>query len=155
MALTFQTSTLISIIDSIIADVKAADDEYAEAKKAARDQHRDEFLRDGMPRVRHLRDYLTRCLSSDTPPDHSTAKMVYGVDERYNNGIRFFTPGGDSGVLRRSTVYARIDELQGIAELLRAHHEPTITSYQLKELGTHPRDLEKLFRAAALAGAQK
>lgn len=68
--------------------------------------------------------------------------------------VTWFTEGGDGNVSKAKSGFWRMDELAGMAELLRAHQEPTITAHQLKELGTHPKDLERLFRTAAAAGAK-
>jgi hypothetical protein len=104
--------------------------------------------------VRELRDYLTRSIKNDTPPLHSEVKRILGAENvSYREAVQLFVPGGDGGVSKRGTAYWREDELDGMSELLRAHQGDIITAHQLKELGTHPRDLEKLFRAASVAGA--
>lgn len=154
MPLTFNVPGLIKMLDDVQAAVAKADARYAKDCEAARKKHHDEWSKnkEGM---RALRDYLTKSLKNDTPPTSEAAKEASGQTNNWSSeGVKFFIPG-DGGVSRQPLGYVREDELAGMRALLAAHQGDTITATQLKELGTHPRDLQKLFRAATLAGVAK
>ena len=155
MALTFKTAELLATIEGVQQSIIAADQRYEAAKTQARTDARNKWWNSHREDVRALRDYLTRSLKNDTPPLTVEAKQLMHQRDGYSNDdVRLFHGAGDSGISRPSIGYQRPDQLDGLAALLRAHVGDTVTAYQLKELGVHPRDLEKLFRAAAVAGAK-
>lgn len=149
MALTFKTANLLELVDGIVAAAHAEDERYARECIEARAAYKRKWWGDRKPRVRDLRDHLTKCLKNDTPPTESDVRRIMGTQST----VSWFSEGGDGNVKRSGSGYWRVDQLAGLAELLRAHQGDTITAHQLKELGTHPRDLESLFRAASVAGA--
>lgn len=154
MTLTFKTADLLAVIDKIIASRDAAAAKYKADCEAAIAQYRKEWLADNTEKVRKLRDYLSESLKKAVPPLHSEARRIMEQTDGYrSSGVSFFTPGGDGNVKQESLGYYHDYELVSLAELLRAHQLETVTAHQLKELGTHPRDLAKLFQAAVKAGA--
>lgn len=155
MALTFKVAALLEVIDGVVTAQDEAETTYVADCAAARKAYQQQWEDDNTTRVRELRNYLSECLRNGKPPLTAEARAIVGPDNhtRYDSGISFFTPGGDAGVKRNDPGYYHMDELDGLAALLRAHVGETVTAHQLKELGTHPRDLEKLFRTAATAGA--
>ncbi|WNO26374.1 hypothetical protein SEA_DEENASA__54 [Mycobacterium phage Deenasa] len=152
MALTFKTSQLIELLDDITTAHAAAEDKYKADCVAAREAYRDEWWSGHIDQVRALRDYLTKSIKNGTPPLNSEARRIMGQMDRYRDGIELFIPGGESNVTKYSAAYYRPDEIAGLKAILTAHQGDTITAFQLKELGTHPKDLEKLFRIAVQAG---
>lgn len=152
MALTFKVADLIKLLDDITTAHYAAENKYNQDCAAARETYATEWWSDNRENVRALRDYLTKSLKNNTPPLHAEARKLMGQVSRYRDELSLFVPGGDSNVSKASAVYYRMDEIAGLSSLLKAHQGETVTAYQLKELGTHPKDLEKLFRAAVQAG---
>lgn len=153
MPLTFKTADLIALIDQIVSAKHAEDARYDADVAAAKHEHQQQWWDDNRERIRELRDYLTKSLKADTPPGNDQAKRIMGREARYSDDVQFFVPANGSSVDRKQIGYYRIDELEGLSALLKAHQSGTVTAHQLKELGTHPKDLEKLFRAAVQAGA--
>lgn len=154
MALTFKTADLLKLITDITDAAAAEDERYTAACAEARAQYMLDWYTDHVDDVRALRDYLSKCLKAGTVPRHDKAVQVAPRLKagRYDAAIQLFVGGGDGGVIKTAAGYYRVDELAGIAAILRAHQLDTITAYQLKELGTHPRDLQKLFSVASVAG---
>ncbi|OMB79238.1 hypothetical protein [Mycolicibacterium conceptionense] len=152
MALTFKVAGLIQLLDDCTTAHYAAVDKYKQDCTAAREAYTAEWWSENRENVRALRDYLTKSLKNNTPPLHSEARKILGQNTRYRDEINLFIPGGDSNVSKNSAAYYRMDEIAGLSSLLKAHQGETVTAYQLKELGTHPKDLEKLFRVAVEAG---
>lgn len=151
MALTFTTAGLIQILDGIL-DAKLADEQrYAAECEQARAAYKRKWWGNRRPETRQLRDYLTKCLRNDEPPESEIVRTFRGRSD--SNDSWWFTEAGDASVSKPAFGYYRADELKGLRELLKAHTGDTVTAHQLKELGTHSRDLEKLFRAAVTAGA--
>lgn len=155
MALTFKTAALIEVIDGIVAAHHSEQERVATDKIKARAAHERKWIEQNTPRVRALRDYLTKSLKSGVPPTTAEARRIMEQLHKGSgsNGVYLFAEGGEGDVVSARNLFYRLDELEGMAELLRAHTEPTVTAHQLKELGTHQRDLEKLFRAATVAKA--
>lgn len=152
MALTFKVAELIKLLDDITTAHHAAEDKYKTDCAAARASYAAKWQSDNRENVRALRDYLTKSLKNDTPPLHSEARRLMGQNTGYRDELNLFIPGGDSNVGKNAAAYYRMDEIAGLSSLLKAHQGETVTAYQLKELGTHPKDLEKLFRVAVQAG---
>jgi hypothetical protein len=152
MALTFKVADLIKLLDDITTAHYAAEDKYKQDCMEARQAYTAEWWSDNRENIRALRDYLTKSIKNNTPPLQSEARKIMGQASRYRDELSLFIPGGDSNVSKTSAAYYRTDELAGLSSLLRAHQGETVTAYQLKELGTHPKDLEKLFRVAVQAG---
>lgn len=152
MALTFNVARLLELVDTITAAKDAEEERYAAECAKARAKYEAQWWTAHREPVRKLRDYLTKSLKADKPPLHDVARSMFG-DTGYRGELQMFAPGGDGNVNRRALGYYRSDELEGLGALLRAHLGDTVTAHQLKELGTHPKDLAKLFRAATEAGA--
>lgn len=153
MALTFKTADLLAVIDGITTAKAAEDARYAQDCADARAQHVVDWNNEHIEEIRALRDYLSVQLRRGLPPRHSAVKRMAPGLLVSRDYVQFFVGGGDGGISKLPIGYSRPDELEGMAALLRAHIGDTITAHQLKELGTHPRDLAKLFQAASVAGA--
>lgn len=154
MALTFKTDALLGLITTTISGITDADDAYKLACTEARHQYREDWWNDNVRLVRSLRDHLTQCLRNDRPPTTDDARAIMQDTDCFrSSGVRFFDGGGDGGVSKPKVAYYSVEGLESLAVLLRAHTLETVTAHQLKELGIHPRDLERLFRAAVSTGA--
>ncbi len=149
MALTFKVSGLLEIIDGIAAAAAAEEQRYTTECIEARATYKRRWWADRKNQTRELRDHLTKCLKNDVAPTESEVRKIMGTQST----VSWFSEGGDGNVSKKALGYYRMDELRGLGALLKAHIGDTVTAHQLKELGIHARDLEKLFRAAVEAGA--
>lgn len=149
MALTFKVTNLIEIIDGITDAALAEEQRYAAECIEARANYKKRRWADRKDQTRDLRDHLTKCLKNDVAPTESEVRKIMGTQSTHH----WFVEGGDSNVNKKALGYYRLDEMRGLAALLKSHIGDTVTAHQLKELGIHARDLEKLFRAAVEAGA--
>jgi hypothetical protein len=153
MALTFKTAELIKVCEDAIGRQVNAAAAHEKAKAAAREKHRAKWEADNMPRVRTLRDYLSKCLKNGTPPLSFEACNIMGVADGYRRAIAFFEEGGDGGIYAPRGTYINAERWRSLVAILKAHQLDTITAHQVKELGYHPKDLERLFADALTMGA--
>ncbi|ADX31973.1 hypothetical protein TPA2_gp59 [Tsukamurella phage TPA2] len=155
---TFQKTALIDAAETAIAAAEKARAEYVAACDKAVLKAQTEELEKNTPRLRALRDFLTKSLKTGALPTYEAACKAAGVRERYSSSMAelFATTDFDSvrrhvkrpgGWLNESTV----DEYRGMVKVLKSMAEDTISTSALKTMGFVK--LEPLFSVAARAGA--
>lgn len=154
MALTFKTTDLIKVAQAAIDGKAKALAKYEADKYDARLKYQRKWADANTERVRELRDFLSKGLRSGTVPTTKAVRRIMGQTDGYSSaGVHFFDSSGDGSLTAPRGIYIDADRWQSLIPLLKAHKLDTVTAHQLKELGYHPKDLEKLFRDAVTAGA--
>lgn len=154
MALTFKTTDLIKVAQAAIDGKAKALAKYEADKYEARFKYQQKWVDANTERVRELRDFLSKCLRNGTVPTTKAARRIMGQIDGYKyDGVSFFDGGGDGGMTAPRGTYIDANRWTSLIALLKAHKLDTITAHQIKELGYHPKDLERLFSDAVIAGA--
>ena len=155
---TFQKDALIEAANTAIdAAVKAREAlTTAQDKAVLAAKTREEEI--NTPKLRALRDFLTKSLKSGTLPTYDQACRAAGVRERYSSSMAELFVTVDFDNVRRQIKKpagwlpeATIDEYRGMVKVLESMAEETINTTALKTMGFVK--LEPLFSSAARAGA--
>lgn len=154
---TFQKSALIEAANIAIEAAVTARDSWSAAQDKAELVAQAKELDANMPKLRALRDFLTKSLKNGVLPTYEQACTAAGVQGRYSSSLAevFATTDFDSvrrhvkrpaGWLNENT----LDEYRGMVKVLTSMAEDTISTSALKTMGFVK--LEPLFSSAARAG---
>ena len=155
---TFQKTALIEAANTAIDAAEKAREAWTAAQDKAVLKAQTEELEKNTPKLRALRDFLTKSLKTGTLPTHEAACKAAGVRERYSSSLAELFATVDFDHVKRHVErpagwlnQATIDEYRGMVKVLESMAEETISTSALKTMGFVK--LEPLFSTAARAGA--
>ena len=144
MSLVFKVAKLREAAESAVKLHEAARTQYDHDVAAYRLQYREDWKLNHMEGVGRLRDYLSRCIKSNTVPEHSTARKALGKSD-----LKLYSqpsPGGTTVPQPPGYHNPRIGTIRAMVSFLDAYEGDTITAAQLKVVGFD--DLASLYREA-------
>lgn len=150
MSMTFSTSALIEAAEKVLKQHRDAVEQWQRQTAAYQAEHRDTWWSENHDKIVALRNYLTRCLKNNTPPDQSEACRLMASRNGY---ISFYSSPGEPGGDKPAGYYVRnVGSLPGLVAMLKAHTGETISANELKLVGYDK--LTDLFTLAAAAGGR-
>lgn len=144
MTLTFKVAKLKEAAQAAVKLHESARDQYEVNLATYRREDHDRWHEQHREGVERLRDYLSRCIKSNIPPDHATARKALGKSD-----LTLYSPvSKNTSMVEYPPGYPnpRIGTIRAMVSFLDFVDAETITASQLKVVGFE--DLASLYREA-------